>query len=244
MPVNLVTPNDIVTFALKAVGVLGVGQSALAEDYQDSFAALNAMLGLWNRNRWLIWHLVDVSVLSTGAQSYTIGPGCDFNIARPDRLEAAFFRQIVSSQPNQIDYPLQILQAREDYNLIALKTLVSWPTYIFYDAAFPVGRVYPWPVPQAAVYSIHLSLTETLTQFTSYVQTINLPPEYFETLWTNLAVRLAAIYPGSAVSQPIVDLAKGSIEVLRMANAQIPNLRMPAGLSRPALYNIFSDQTY
>lgn len=244
MPYNLVTPNDICTFALKAAGVLGVGQSALAEDYGDTFAALNAMLGVWNRNRWLIWHLIDAPLVSNGSVSYTVGPGGDFNIPRPDRLEAAFFRQNVSSQPNHIDYPLQILQSREDYNLIALKNLVSWPTYIFYDAALPLGNVYPWPVPQASLYELHLTVTDTLTQFSSYNQTINLPPEYFETIWTNLTLRLAAIYPGAVVSPAIEALAKGSLEAVRIANAEVPLLRMPAGLSRPALYNIYSDSVY
>jgi len=193
---------------LKAAGVLGVGQSALAEDFSDAFAALNAMLAIWNRNRWLIWHLIDAPLVSTGAISYTVGPGGNFNVPRPDRLEAAFFRQIVSSQPNYIDYPLTILQSREDYNLIALKNLVSWPTYIFYDAAFPLGNVYPWPVPQASIYELHLTLTDTLSGFTSYNQQINLPPEYFETLWTNLCVRLAAIYPGCSVSDATLALAR------------------------------------
>src|SRR6202000_853014 len=101
-----------------------------AEDNSDVFDMLNAMIGQWNQKRWLIWDLVDVAKGSTGALNYSGGPGGGFPDAQaPSRLEAAFFRQIVSSQPNQIDYPLQILQAREDYNLIALKTLVRWPTY-------------------------------------------------------------------------------------------------------------------
>lgn len=232
------------TFSLRAAGILGVGQSALAEDYADVFSALNAMLAQWNRKRWLIWHLVDVSLVSTGAQSYSVGIGGDFNVARPDRLEAAFFRQIVSSQPNQVDYPLEVLQSREDYNDIALKTLTSWPQYIFYDSAYPLGYVYPWPIPQASAYELHLTLKETLTQFTSYTQSLNLPGEYTEALWTNLAVRISAIYPGVALPPQTVALAKTSLEVIRGANTQIPQLAMPQGMGRPALYNIFSDEAY
>ena len=240
----LVTPQDIVSFSLKAAGVIGVGQNPLAQDNTDAFSALNAMVAVWNRKRWLIWHLIDTALVSTGAQSYTVGPGGQFNIAWVPRLEAAFFRQIVSSQPNYIDYPLQILQSREDYNNIALKSLVSWPTYIFYDAAFPLANVFPWPVPQASIYELHLSTMQQISQFVSLVQQINLPPEYFEVLWTNLALRLNAIYPGSAVSDQTVALAKAGLETLKVGYAQIPLLSMPAGLSRPALYNIFSDTTY
>lgn len=267
---NLVTPQDIVTFSLKAAGVLGVGQTALAEDNSDTFAALNAMIGVWNRRRWLIYHLIDTAVVSTGAMSYTVGPGGSFNIPRPPRLEAAFFRQIVNagqssgsnpfspafnpqfgpsgsstnSGTNVVDYPLEILQSREDYNQIALKSLISWPTYIFYDASFPMGNVFPWPVPQASIYSLHITTMETIRTFNSFSQTINLPPEYFETLWTNLTIRLGAIYPGASVTDDTRALAKASLATIESANTQIPRLRMPGGFSRPALYNIFSDQTY
>lgn len=241
---NLVTPQDIVTFSLRASGILGVGQSALAEDNSDVFAALNAMIGVWNRRRWLIYHLIDTAHVSTGAVSYSVGPGGNFNIPRPPRLEAAFFRQYPSDSPQVVDYPLEILQSREDYNQIALKTLISWPTYIFYDAAFPTGYVYPWPVPQASIYELHLTTMDTLATFNSPVQTINLPPEYFEALWTNLTLRLGAIYPGASITDDTRSLAKASLAGIESANTQIPRLRMPAGISRPALYNILSDQTY
>lgn len=242
---NLVTPHSLITFSLRAIGILGVGQTALAEDYQDAFAALNAMLAVWNRRRWLVYHLIDVAKVSTGAISYTVGPGGDFDTPRPDRLEAAFFRQFVSSQPNKVDYPLTLLEAREDYNQIALKNLTSWPQYIFYDSAYPVGTVYPWPVPQASIYELHLTLKFTLRQFDSYVQDINLPPEYEETIWTNLALRLGMIYPGAVISEDLKGLARAALETIRGANAQIKSLQMPSGLpSMGGKYNIFSDQVY
>lgn len=239
----LTTPQDLISFSLKAIGALGVGQSALTEDNTDAFNALNAMLAVWNRKRWLIWHLVDVVKVSTGAQSYTVGVGGDFNTPRPDRLEAAFFRQIISTQPNQVDYPLQILESREDYNQIALKALSSFPQSIFYDAAFPLGAVYPWPVPAASIYELHLTVKETLSQFTSLNQTISMPPEYFEVIWTNLCVRLAPVYQVSAAPETIA-LAKASLATIRGANTQIPRLRMPGHLVRPSLYNVYSDQSY
>lgn len=240
----LQTPQDLITFSLKAIGVLGVGQSALAEDYADAFSALNGMIATWNVKRWLVYHLVDVKVATTGAQSYTIGPGGDFNVPNPTRLEKAYFRQFVNNVPNQGDFPLQILQSHEDYSQISLKTLTTWPLYIFYDSDFPVGRVYPWPIPQSGLYELHLLLKAHLSQFSSYIQSINLPDEYTEAIWTNLAIRLSAIYPGSSLPDATVGLAKASLETIRVSNAQIPRLSMPTGLSRPPLYNIFSGQVY
>lgn len=237
------TPLDIINFSLKASGVLGVGQSPLAEDLNDSFTALNGLLAVWQRKRWLIWHLTDNALTSTGAVSYSVGPGGDFDVARPDRLEAAFFRQFINSTPNQVDYPLEILESREDYNRIVLKTLPSLPRYIFYDADLPLGYVYPWPVPQAGIYEIHLTLKATLSQFSSLNDSIALPPEYEEALWTNLTVRLAPIYQYQ-VRPEVLALAKSSLAVIRGANTQIPRLLMPTFLNRPYLYDANSDRMY
>jgi len=241
----LTTPQDIVTLALKACGVLGVGQSALAEDNTDAFNTLCAMIGQWNAKRWLIYNLIDTAFTSTGAQSYTVGPGGNFNIPRATRLEAAFFRQFVagaSSQP--VDYPLEILQSREDYNNIALKSLQSWPEAIFMDTGYPLGTVYPVPIPQASIYELHLTFKNTLGTFTSLTQSINMPDEYIEALWTNLACRLPAIYPGATVSPITVALAKASLDTIRVANAQIPALWLPNLSNNKTKYNIFSDRTY
>jgi hypothetical protein len=240
----LTTPQEQIAFGLRAIGVLGVGQTALPEDYSDAFAALNGMIAGWNAKRWLVYHLVDVSVPTTGQISYTIGPGGDFNMARPTRLEAAYIRQFINNAPNFVDYPLTILQSREDYSNIALKTLGTWPVAIFYDSDFPLGSVFPWPVPSAALFELHLVLKATLRQFDSYVQSINLPDEYTEAIWTNLAVRLAAIYPGSSLPEATIGLAKASLETIRTANAQIPRMEMPTGLMRKPLYNIFSGTVY
>lgn len=238
----MTTPLDIIKLALKNAGVIGVGQTPLAEDINDAFTLLNWMLGQWQHKRWLVYHLVDLSKVSTGAQSYTVGPAGDINVAkRPDRLEAAFFRQIVQSQPNQIDYPLELLQAREDYNNIALKQLTSFPSYIFYDSAFPLGVIYPWPVMQPNIYEVHITVKEILAQFTSLSQNIDLPDEYMAAIHYNLTARLYGAYtrPPDPV---IIGLAKDALNVIRGANAQIARLQMPTDLVRPGIYNPYSDQ--
>ena len=238
----MTTPNDIITLALKSAGVLGVGQTASAEDMNDSFTLLNFMLAQWQRKRWLIWTLDTFSVSCTGAQSYTVGPGGDIDCPRPDRLEDAFFRQNIPSEPNEIDYPLEIIESRETYNRIALKSLGSFPSYIYYQSDFPMGSIYPWPLP-SNLYQVFISVKTQLAQFTTLTQDVNLPPEYYAAILYNLSVRLRTAFqlpPDTAV----IGLAKEALNVVRGANVQIPRLRMPVGIVRPGLYNIFSDQIY
>lgn len=236
----MTTASDILLQALKKSGVLGVGQQAQAEDASDALADLNDMLAQWQRQRWLVYHLVDLSVVSTGAQSYTVCAGGNINVARPDRLEAAYFRQLTPANPSQVDYPVRILESREDYSLIRLKTLQSFQRYIFYDAAYPNGVIYPWPVPQANIYEIHILLKEQLQSFANTATAVNMPPEYVAAMKWNLAVRLRESY--QLPPRPSLDkLAINALDVIRNANTQIPMLQVPTELTRGGIYNIFSD---
>lgn len=237
------TPRDIIQMALRDAGALGEGIIASSEEVNDAFIQLNWLLSQWQRKRWLIWGLQDFFVVSTGATSYTVGPGGDIPmVARPDRLESAFVRQLTgNSQPSLVDYPLEIIPSMENYSVIALKQLQSFPQYIFYDSAFPLGSIFPWPVPQAGLYSTHIQIKTLLSQFAGIDQDIILPGEYMPAMEFNLAIRII-ISHGLPQRPDLVALAKESLNVLRQANEQIANLRMPGELVRNGIYNPYSDQ--
>ena len=236
----MTTARDIIEMDLREAGVIGVGQTPNAIDINDSLTRLNDMLAQWQRKRWLIYHLIDVSIPCTGATSYSIGTGQMIDTPRPDRLEAAFIRQISPGAPNQPDWPLEIVESRERYNDIVLKQLQSFPRFVFYDAGYPYGSVYAWPVP-TSLYELHLTLKAQLSGFPTLETVFDLPAEYAEAIRYNLRLRTYAAYPGLDVSPIIPGLAKAALETIKNANAQIPTLKMPDGLVHARPYNIFSD---
>lgn len=245
---SALTLGDLCGAALKESGAFGVGQTPLAEDLNDAWVRLQFMLQQWERKRWLVFHLKDYSLVSTGSQSYTFGPGGNFDTGagasvRPEKLESAFLRQIniANLEP---DYPMRIIQSREDYNEIAVKGLSSFPGAVFLDAAWPLATVYWWPIPQAGIYELHMTVKEQLpVSFATQATVFNLPYEYYAAILYNLAIRLCPKY-GITPSPAIVSLAKDSLNVLRGANVAIKELNMPSELTRPGLYNIFSDRFY
>jgi hypothetical protein len=234
------TPLTLITQALKKAGVVGVGQTPEAEDTNDAFSDLNMMLGQWSRRRYLVFHLVDVAKVSTGAMSYTVGPGGDFNVSRPDRVERAYVRSLQQAAPNQPDYPLTVIPSMEDYTTIGLKSIVGFPQRVFLDTNYPLTTLYVWPIPTVGLYEIHLLLKADLPGFTTLTQDINLPPEYQEAILYNLAVRLAASYK-MPVDPVVVSIAKSSLNTIRNSNVQIPTLRLPDDLTRGSVYNIYTD---
>lgn len=237
----MTTGVDIVTSALLKARVTGVGNPPDAEQTARAFSLLNDMLALWSSQRWLTYHLLDFGITCTGAQFYTIGPAGDINVtARPDRIESAYIR-ILGQGGLPVDYPLDPILAREDYSRIALKTLVSLPDSFFYDSDFPLGKIYPVPIPKAAIYELHVTTRVIMPQLARVTDTIALPPEYNHAIKWNLArlIRAEWGYPASA---EINSIAQNGLNVVRSSNVQVPTLQMPAGLSRGGAYNFYSDK--
>lgn len=243
---------DIMEAALKECGAIGVGQTPLQEDLDDAQARLQWMLMQWERKRWLVYHLVNLSFVSTGAQSYTVGPNGQFNTGttgnsvRPGKLSSAFVRQLQGSM-NSVDYRLEILQSREDYEWITLKTLVAGPgEAVFLDSDWPLANLYVWPIPQPSLYEIHITIHQQLPNtFAQSSETFDIPYEYYLAMMYNLAQRLRPKYRmGTYPGDPLPGMAKDSLAVLRTPNAQVAKLRMPNTLRRRGLYNIFSDRPY
>jgi hypothetical protein len=238
--------NDICTQALKKAGIVGAGDDPEAEDITDALTDLNDMIDQWRVKRWLMYRLLDLSVVSTGAQKYTIGPGGDMvATVRPDRIESAFIRQITNSVPNQVDYPLQLIEARETYSRLALKRQGSFPQFVWYDPIFPLGEVYPWPLPQANIYELHVQIKMTLDEILqdNIADPLIIPGEYFAAMKFNLARRLRSAYR-LPMDKELNDLAADALAVIYGANAQIPRMIMPPELGRGGLYDIQSDQVY
>lgn len=240
------SPNarDLITLSLKEAGITGVGQPASAEDSNDALTRLNWMIAQWRQKRWMVFRLNTIGFTSTGVLSYTVGPGGNYDTGvnpRPPRVESAFLRQTVPSFPNQLDYPLEILTSREDYNRLPLKALNSFPQYIWYDNAFPLGNLFPWPVPEASLYSVFISFMDALLEVNSLNDVLVLPAEYFAALNTNLAVILRDAYD-LPPKQVLIARARDALNVIKGANTQIARLTMPDGVTRRGVYNIFTDQ--
>ncbi|SAK19236.1 hypothetical protein UA17_01768 [Burkholderia multivorans] len=206
----------------------------------DSFNLLNMMMAQWQRRRYMVYQLITAKKQATGAISYTVGPGGDFDMPRPAKLEFAFFRQNVAT-PLPVSYPLEILRAREDYDRISIKDLNAFPRFAFYDGGYPLGNLFVWPIPNNQ-YEIDITVMQQLQQFRSINDQITLPPEYSAALMWNLVLELYPFF-GLPVSDVAVKKAEASMRIIEEANAQIPRLQMPGALigNNKGTYNIFGD---
>lgn len=249
---------DLVTQALKDCGYLGVGMNPLAEDVNEAFARLQWMLSSWERQRYLVYHLVTYVLPSTGQITpYSIGPtsaaltpqisvGAYGQSARPNRLESGVFRQLFTPSSQPIDWPLAPLGSMEDYNeKVRIKNLTNFGLWYFYDPAWPIGQIYLWPWPSANVYAIVMTAREQLPIGFALRDTVNIPFEYYQAMVSNLALLLRPKYgirggPGDELP----NIARDSKMVLRAGNTALGTLSMPATIVRRGQYDIFSDTNF
>lgn len=240
--------GDLLTNALQDAGIAGIDEDIEPAYLTRAFRQANWLLAQWARKRWLVYWIEDYSFISNGSLNYPVGAigagTVGIHISpRPDRLEYAFLRFVNQSPPGglQVDIPLDIIQSHEDYSRIAVKTVGTLPWRIFYKATWPVGTLFPWPVPQPTIYEIHCGFKGVIPRFASIQQPINFPPEYEPALNWSLCRRLRVSYQLPADLE-INSLARDALNVLRLANQAIGNLQMPEFLrSRNRAYDYRAD---
>ncbi len=221
------TVRDLVTEAMSVSGLISDGQTPSNDQINAGVRLLNGFTSTWQSDRMLAWAEDDVSCVSNGAVSYTIGISpvantvCDFNTPRPDKIMAAYARILPVPNNNPLDYQLKIIKAHEDYARIPLKRLNSYPTAVFYDSQFPVGNIFVYPIPTANQWEIHLIVKNQTLPFTSLGQVLPtiIPQNYIEAMKWGLAARMIPAYqlppnPG------VVLLAKQSLDSIRAGNVQ------------------------
>jgi len=277
----IMNPGDLIRLAMLQSGAVDVSKTIYAEEMYAHLSMLDGLMAQWQRRRWLVWSLQDTACISGGQQSYTIGAGGNFNVARPDKIEAAYARLLTSTSQQSItgttvaggvimlppgsnlptdptglppgtywsnggvlmvtpgaaatsstlftDFPLAIIPSREDYSNIILKTLTTFPSAVYYDPAWPTGNLFFWPVPQASQWELHVVTKTTLPDALDLTTDLAVPPEYRQALVYTLAVMLRPYY-GAPPDPTLQSQAAGARAALRMANMQMPEAHMPAGL--------------
>lgn len=243
----MTTGRDVIYDALRRSGITGRGITPSSTDTSDALADLNDMLGQWRTQRYMVWDLLSTGFVGDGRVTpYTVGPGGEYNMTpRPNRIQSAFLRQLNNAGNLPVDTPLKILDAREDYDRVALKTLKSFPMAVFLDTALPLAQlfVYPWPSP-AGAYAVYITTKGTMPVVTLDLDLSGFPDPYIPAMKFNLARRLRQSYGKGLKPDPeLRALANDSLQVIMEMNVQLPEMIMPVAiLQQGSGYNILSDQ--
>ncbi len=207
--------QGIIQSSLRLIGVLASGESPSSSEASDGLTVLNEMIDSWSIQNLLVPNkTMETFPFVSNQQTYTMGPGGNFNTTRPLSIIRANI-EFTSSSP-YAEIPMEILTF-EQYAGIILKTITSdFPLYLYSDNANPLTNINVWPVPTNSANNIVLYTWKPLSDLASLTTTPTLPPGYERALRYNLAVELSAEY-GKQLSPLVISIAQESkAEIKRM----------------------------
>lgn len=222
------TPLDLISGALKRLGVAGAGEVVTGEDAEDVYTFLNGLLESWRLERLMAYAVRrSLFTLTPGLDPHTIGSSGTFDTTRPVRIERAGLVDL-----SGYELPLEVFNVQR-YSTVGIKaTTSSLPVQLYYETVFPLGNIHLYPVPTDAL-QLALYLWEQLTTFgdfdTGGTATIELPPGYQRALETNLAIEAAPMF-GKTPSDLLISQARDSKAAIKSLNQDVDELSCDAAL--------------
>jgi hypothetical protein len=237
------TGLDLITAALKTIGVLAAGETPSNEDAADALLRLNDLIDAWATQRLTIYAIVRTTkTLTAAVTSYTIGSGGAINIVRPTEIDhAGLIIDTTATLP--VEIPLRIL-TDDEYALIAIKTLTSPLVQgIYYDKGWTSGlaTISVHPIPTVSTTQLVLycpTALQAMTLTTGYA----FPPGYARLLRYGLACELCEEF-GVPLSAQVDAKYREALADVKRANTRITEMSLDPGLwGQSGVYNIYSDQ--
>ncbi len=242
--------STLIAKAYRSILVLRPGDVLTPAQAQVGFEALNDLLDAWAAIRLTIFQttrLVYPLIAGKGTPDnpYTIGPGGDFDQARPLWIPNA--RILIHTTDPPFEAPCAVY-TNDQWASLGIKTLASALVQgIYYDTTFPssgaslgLGTIMVYPIPTGALpLSLVLYTPIPLTTFADLNTTpYSFPPGYAEALRYQLALRLAS-EAGVPVPPIVAEMATVTFAVVQRPNVRMPALRtdVPVGRGALGLYN-------
>lgn len=178
------TRDQILTAAIRKLGVLAEGQSPSAQNLADGQVALNSTIAelrsvgmpLWARNEY---------TFTPTTTTYTIGVGYTLNTPAPIKLLQAV---LTSSSNTKID--MEVV-ARDDFVVLPSNSSGS-PLKVNYRPGINSGTLSFWPAPPSTnTDTVTLIYQRPYEYFTAATETLDFPEEWYNAIIYKVAVLLA-----------------------------------------------------
>src|SRR5271154_2295927 len=147
---------DIISSALRLIGVLAAGETAPGYQANLALQTLNQMVDSMSAQKLMIWSILrNVYTLTAGIQTYQLGPSTPVTTAstldqqRYTRMERAGIIYLGNAlQP--LELPMTIL-TEVGWAAVPVKNIYSsLPQWLYDDKQFPQRNLNFWPIPNVA----------------------------------------------------------------------------------------------
>ncbi len=235
----MATALDLIASSLRLVNVMAAGEQVPIDMANDSLAVLNDMIDSWNADRLAIYTIQSNDFpFVLGQQTYTLGTGGNFNIARPPKITG--MSTIQNTDPsNPVEIPIALYTVEQWQTQVPVKNVSgSIPLICYDDGGFPFRTLSFWPIPAQQPNNCRIYSWQALPA-QALATKIAFPPGYSQAFRYNLAVLLAAEF--AATPPPVVaTIAVDSLARVKTMNA--PQLTLSSDLTPdPSYWNYKAD---
>lgn len=230
----------LINSAMRLIGVVAPGEEPTISEANDALMVLNQMIDAWNADRLAIFTTGSRDFpFVLGQQSYTLGPGGDFDMQRPASIDS--MSSILLTDPNNpVEVPIDMYTVDEWQNQVPVKKVdSSFPQICYDDGGFPLRVLNFWPIPTSQPNAVRIYSWEAIGAASSLNATLSYPAGYAEALRYNLAVRLSAEF-GASVTPVVQAIAIESLARIKAMNAPLLDLRSDL-VPDPAGWNYKAD---
>lgn len=222
--------KDLLRSSFRCIGSLRVGFGYSPSELTDGLFVLNAMLDSWSIDELNGYCTLTQSFTFGAAQeSYTIGPGGDFDTIRPVKIIDA--KYIVMTSPDQpLHEPLAIINSQQ-YEAIALPLTASTiPQRLYYNPSYTLGVIRLWPVVVNTSDKLLISSWQPISGgITDEEAIFSVPPGYLDAVRYQLAIRLAMEWE-KPLKEGVEKLAIEALAKVQRLNAPTPQMDVNAGV--------------
>lgn len=191
--------DQVISGALRKLGVLVSGGSPTTNQVTDATQALNALVKAFQADGMPLWAITNYTFTNTLAvDTYTIGVGQTLNTAQPLKVIQAFYT--VSGQA-----PISMnVYNRYDYNLLPISTNVTGiPVNLYYQPLRTTGIIKLWPTPIDATTTVTIHYQRPFEDMDNATDDFDFPAYWIQALIYNLAWVLAPEYGIAAASRGV-----------------------------------------
>lgn len=238
----MTTARDIIESSLRQLTVYAPGESVDDDDLQEGLTQLNRLLDSLSNDAAACYAILEQHFpLVVGKQSYTIGPGGDFNGVRPLRLiYGPGAARVIDT--NNVVVPIDVWPQDKWNQLGYPGENADYPSVIFYDPQYPLGIINVFPIPSIG-YTLYFDSYLALANLASYQASLSFPPGYEAMLQNNLSVWLKPFYKKAQLDPIISTLAIRTLNAVKRMNRRqnMANYDPELMVRGAQSYDIYSD---
>ncbi len=185
--------DQLVTAALRKLGVLAKGQVADTEDILNGSQALNTVLSKLQTIGMPLWARTNFSFIPTaGIATYQIGVGRTLNTPFPLKMHQALLLDNTGGTAIEME-----IHTIYEYNNIKSGASSGQPIQLYYQPLVNFGVITLWPTPDASAVlnkRIEMVYQRPFEDFLTATDTPDFPQEWHQAIIYQLAVTLAPEY--------------------------------------------------